>query len=86
MRLTIEDFQRLINEAPAEHNPAQYECYVKDKREKYLAKRIVRARSPRRAELLAIKICRFTFGQPSANHAAVSMISNPKTAMQGWPK
>lgn len=84
MSITPERIQQMIEATPAEHNPAQYECYVKDKRGNSITKRIVRARSPRRAELLAVKISRFVFSQAKADNAFVIMISDKETAYTGW--
>lgn len=84
MSITPERIQEMIEATPAEHNPALYECYVRDKYENYIDKRYVRARSPRRAELLAVKVSRFVFSQMKADNAHVIMKSNPESAYAGW--
>lgn len=84
MSITPERIQEMIEAAPAEHHPALYECYVKDKRDNYIDKRYVRARSPRRAELLAVKVSRFIFSQAKADRAHVIMKSNRNSAYAGW--
>lgn len=83
MAITAEKIQEMIDDSPIEHNPVAYECHVKDIRDRIIGIRYVRASSPRRAELTAVKVSRFILGKIKANHAKVIMIGDPERAHKG---
>ena len=83
---TEDELQAIIDGLPDKHNSALYEAVIKDELNEYVCTRYVRASSPERAELEALKKCWLTLNLHQAAFADVEMRSCQGSAFRGWRK